>query len=84
MEEVGVKLVSPRNTPSTFLVCSELENNGSIVLHCGKCGFIGDRDVVPSVNLFTKYSRCRGLGVLPNVPKSNENPREVLENKKRW
>jgi putative transposase len=71
--------VDPRGTSSKCPVCSgkliECEHR---VLRCGECGFIGDRDVTATINLYKKYvskcSRCRAYGVALNAPKPDENP----------
>jgi transposase len=43
-----------------------------------KCGFVGDRDVIATINIYKKYvskrSRCGVSGVAPNAPKPDENP----------
>ncbi|MEM1918112.1 MAG: zinc ribbon domain-containing protein, partial [Sulfolobales archaeon] len=70
-----VKLVNPGKTSSTCPRCgSRLEDSGSRVLKCTRCGFTGDRDVIACINLFYRYSRCGGLGVPLNAPKPDENP----------
>jgi len=47
-------------------------------LRCRKCNFIGDRDVIATINLYKKYikkySRCGVPGVTLNTHKPDENP----------
>ena len=54
-------------------------------MSCRKCGFIGDRDVIATLNLYRKYvfkhSRCGAPGVAPNAPKPDENPSGMRGNK---
>ncbi|MEM1596058.1 MAG: zinc ribbon domain-containing protein [Desulfurococcaceae archaeon] len=70
-----VSYVDPSKTSSTCPICgSGLKSNGGRVLRCGRCGFIGDRDVVACVNLFYRYTRCGVPGVTLNAPKPDENP----------
>ncbi|MEM4600987.1 MAG: zinc ribbon domain-containing protein [Sulfolobales archaeon] len=72
---LAVRYVNPMKTSSTCPRCgSRLEDSGSRVLRCGRCGLTGDRDVIACVNLFYRYSRCGGLGVPLNAPKPDENP----------
>ncbi|MEM2287824.1 MAG: zinc ribbon domain-containing protein [Sulfolobales archaeon] len=72
---LAVRYVNPSKTSSTCPKCgSKLEDSGSRVLRCGRCGFTGDRDVIACINLFYRYSRCGGLGVPLNAPKPDENP----------
>ncbi|MEM1639181.1 MAG: hypothetical protein QXJ69_03780 [Desulfurococcaceae archaeon] len=49
-------------------------------MRCGRCGFTGDRDVVACINLFYRYTRCGGLGVPPNAPKGDAEPRPMQGN----
>ena len=62
--ERGLRVVkvSPKGTSTKCSKCgSKLVDNGHRTLKCGKCDFIGDRDVVATVNLFKRfasYSRC--------------------------
>ncbi|MEM1962109.1 MAG: zinc ribbon domain-containing protein [Sulfolobales archaeon] len=70
-----VRYVNPGKTSSTCPRCgSRLEDSGSRVLRCGRCGLAGDRDVIACVNLFYRYLRCGVLGVTLNAPKPDENP----------
>ncbi|MEM0066420.1 MAG: zinc ribbon domain-containing protein [Sulfolobales archaeon] len=72
---LAVRYVNPSKTSSTCPKCgSRLEDSGSRVLKCTRCGFTGDRDVIACINLFYRYSRCGGLGVPLNAPKPDENP----------
>jgi transposase len=52
---------------------------------CGECGFIGDRDVVATLNLYKKYtkkhSRCGVPGVALNAPEPDESPSGVRGNR---
>ena len=61
--------VNPRKTSSRCPRCGgKLVEAGYRVLKCKNCGFVGDRDVVACMNLFTRYSRCGGLGGAPEHP----------------
>ncbi|MEM1645534.1 MAG: zinc ribbon domain-containing protein, partial [Ignisphaera sp.] len=72
------RYIDPSRTSSTCPRCgSRLKSNGGRVLRCGRCGFIGDRDVVACINLFYRYTRCGGLGVALNAPKGDANPRPM-------
>jgi transposase len=55
------------------------------VLRCRKCGFVGDRDVIATINLckkyVSKYSRCGVSGVALNAPKPDENPSGMQGNR---
>jgi transposase len=55
------------------------------VLGCKRCGFVGDRDVIATTNIYkkyiSKYSRCGVPGVAPKAPKPDENPSGMQENK---
>jgi putative transposase len=71
--------VNPRGTSSKCPRCGgRLAEGGYRVLRCGKCGFVGDRDVIATLNLYGKYvsrySRCGVPGVAPNAPKPDEVP----------
>ena len=81
VKERGLRMlrVDPRGTSSTCPRCnSRLVEDGHRTLKCGECDFIGDRDVVATVNLFKrfsyKYSRCGVPGVLLNAPELDEAP----------
>jgi transposase len=54
-------------------------------LRCRKCDFIGDRDVIATLNLYkkyvSKYPRCGVSGVAPNAPKPDESPSGVQGNR---
>ncbi|MEM2413800.1 MAG: zinc ribbon domain-containing protein [Sulfolobales archaeon] len=73
-----VRYVNPMKTSSTCPRCgSRLEDSGSRVLRCGRCGLTGDRDVIACINLFYRYSRCGVLGVALNAPKGDAYPRPM-------
>jgi putative transposase len=70
--------IDPRGTSSKCPRCGrKLVEYKHRVLRCRECGFIGDRDVTATLNIYrkyiSKYSRCRAPGVAPNTPKPNEN-----------
>jgi len=74
-KERGLRIIrlNPRGTSSTCPRCSsKLVGNGRRTLKCNTCNFIGDRDVVATINLYkkltSKYSRCGEPGVSPNAP----------------
>jgi len=74
-----VAKVNPRGTSSKCPRCGKkLAEYGHRVLRCRKCNFIGDRDVIATLNLYKKfikkYSRCGVPGVALNTPKPDENP----------
>jgi len=78
--------VNPRGTSSKCPRCGrKLAEYGHRVLRCRKCGFIGDRDVTATINLYGKYTskhpRCGVSGVALNAPKPNENPSGVRGNR---
>jgi len=77
--------VSPRGTSSKCPKCgSRLVNNGHRTLRCSRCGFIGDRDVVATINLykrFTLHSKCGEHGVSLNAPEPGEAPSGMRGNK---
>jgi len=75
-KERGLRIIrlNPRGTSSTCPRCSsKLVEDGYRTLRCNTCNFIGDRDVVATINLYkkliSKYSRCGELGVSPNASK---------------
>jgi putative transposase len=81
-----VAKIDPRGTSSKCPRCSgKLVEYGHRVLRCRKCGFIGDRDVTATINIYKKYiskhSRCGVSGVAPNAPKPDENPSGMQGNK---
>jgi len=70
-----VAKIDPRGTSSKCPRCGgKLVEDGYRVLRCRKCGFIGDRDVTATINIYkkyvSKYSRCGVSGVAPNAPKA--------------
>jgi putative transposase len=74
-----VAKVNPRGTSSKCPRCGKkLAENKHRVLRCRKCNFIGDRDVIATINLYkkfvSKYPRCGVPGVILNAPKPDENP----------
>ena len=78
--------VDPRGTSSKCPRCGgRLVECGYRVLRCRRCGFVGDRDVIATVNLYRKYvfkySRCGVLGVALNAPKPDEDPSGVRGNR---
>uniref|UniRef100_A0A7C4BCL2 Cas12f1-like TNB domain-containing protein n=1 Tax=Ignisphaera aggregans TaxID=334771 RepID=A0A7C4BCL2_9CREN len=77
--------VSPRGTSSKCPKCgSRLADNGHRTLRCSRCGFVGDRDVVATINLykrFTLHSKCGEHGVSLNAPEPDEAPSGVRGNK---
>ncbi|MEM1698272.1 MAG: zinc ribbon domain-containing protein [Sulfolobales archaeon] len=79
---LAVSYVNPMKTSSTCPRCgSRLEDSGSRVLRCGRCGLTGDRDVIACVNLFYRYSRCGVLGVTLNAPEGDADPRPMRGNR---
>jgi len=71
--------VNPRGTSSRCPRCGgRLLECGHRVLRCRRCGFVGDRDVVATLNLYrrymSKYPRCGVPGVAPNAPEPDEVP----------
>ena len=86
--ERGLRVVrvNPRGTSSKCPKCgSRLVDDGYRTLRCSKCNFIGDRDVISTINLYKKFilkhSRCGGLGVPLNAPKPDENPSGMQGNR---
>jgi putative transposase len=78
--------IDPKGTSSKCPRCNrKLVENKHRVMSCRKCGFIGDRDVIATLNLYRKYvfkhSRCGAPGVAPNAPKPDENPSGMRGNK---
>jgi len=78
--DLEVVKVNPRGTSSKYPKCGgKLFEDGYRVLRCRKCGFIGDRDVTATLNLYRKYvskcSRCGVLGVALNATKADADPR---------
>jgi putative transposase len=81
-----VAKIDPRGTSSKCPRCSgKLVEYGHRVLGCKRCGFVGDRDVTATINIYKKYmskhSRCGVFGVAPNAPKPDENPSGMQGNK---
>jgi len=81
-----VAKIDPRGTSSKCPRCGgKLVEDGYRVLRCMKCGFVGDRDVTATINIYKKYiskhSRCGVFGVAPNAPKPDENPSGMQGNK---
>jgi putative transposase len=81
-----VAKIDPRGTSSKCPRCGgKLVEDGYRVLRCRKCGFVGDRDVTATINIYKKYiskhSRCGVFGVAPNAPKPDENPSGMQGNK---
>jgi putative transposase len=79
---IEVAKVNPRGTSLKCPRCGEkLAEYEHRVLRCGKCNFVGDRDVIAAINLYKKfifkYSRCGVPGVTLNAPKPDENPSGV-------
>jgi len=84
--DLEVIKVDPRGTSSKCPRCGgRLAEYGYRVLKCKKCGFIGDRDVAATINLYKKYvlkySRCGAPGVALNAPKPGENPSGMRGNR---
>jgi putative transposase len=77
---IEVTKANPRGTSSKCPRCGEkLAEYRHRVLRCGKCSFIGDRDVIATINLYkkflSKHPRCGVPGVALNAPKADANPR---------
>ena len=84
--DLEVVKINPKGTSSKCPRCGgKLVEDGYRVLRCRKCGFIGDRDVTATINIYKKYvskhSRCGVSGVAPNAPKPDENPSGMQGNK---
>ena len=78
--------INPKGTSSKCPRCGrKLAECGHRVLRCKKWSFIGDRDVIATINLYSKYvfkySRCGVSGVALNAPKPGENPSGVRGNR---
>ena len=83
---LGVLRANPRDTSSKCPRCgNRLVEDGHRILKCSKCGFVGDRDVVATVNLYkkftSKYSRCGVPGVALNAPKQMQTQEAMRRNK---
>jgi putative transposase len=81
-----VAKIDPRGTSSKCPRCGgRLVEDGYRVLRCRKCGFVGDRDVTATINIYKKYiskhSKCGVSGVAPNAPKPDENPSGMQGNR---
>jgi putative transposase len=81
-----VAKVNPRGTSSRCPRCGgKLLEDGYRVLRCRRCGFVGDRDVVATLNLYrrymSKYPRCGVPGVAPNAPEPDEVPSGMRGNR---
>jgi putative transposase len=77
---IEVTKANPRGTSSKCPRCGEkLAEYRHRVLRCGKCNFVGDRDVIAAINLYkkflSKHPRCGVPGVALNAPKADANPR---------
>jgi len=86
--ERGLEVVeiNPRGTSSKCPRCGgRLVEYGYRILKCRRCGFIGDRDVIATLNIYMKfmsnYSRCGVSGVALNAPKPGENPSGMRGNR---
>jgi putative transposase len=80
--------VSPRGTSSKCPKCGgKLAENGRRVLECKRCGFVGDRDVIATINLYKKHvskskcSRCGVPRVALNAPEPDEDTSGVRGNR---
>ena len=64
--------VNPKGTSTKCPRCGDkLVDSGYRTLKCSRCGFIGDKEVVVTINLYkklTSHPRCGGLGVPPERP----------------
>ena len=84
--DLEVVKVNPRGISSKCPRCGrKLVEYEHRVLKCKKCDFIGDRDVIATLNLYKKFikkhSRCGVPGVTLNAPKPDENPSGMQGNK---
>jgi putative transposase len=78
--------VNPRGTSSRCPRCGgRLVEDGYRVLRCRRCGFVGDRDVTATVNIYrryvSRYPRCGVSGVAPNAPEPDEVPSGMRGNR---
>jgi putative transposase len=78
--------VNPRGTSSRCPRCGgRLFEDRYRVLRCRRCGFIGDRDVIATVNLYrryvSRYPRCGVPGVALNASKPDEVPSGMRGNR---
>ena len=78
--------VNPRGTSSRCPRCGgRLFEDGHRVPRCRRCGFIGDRDVIATVNLYrryvSRYPRCGVPGVALNASKPDEVPSGMRGNR---
>jgi putative transposase len=78
--------VDPRGTSSKCPRCGgRLFEDGYRVLRCRRCGFVGDRDVTATINIYRRYvskhPRCGVSGVAPNAPKPDEVPSGMRGNR---
>jgi putative transposase len=78
--------VNPRGTSSKCPRCGgRLFEDGYRVLRCRRCGFVGDRDVTATINIYRRYvskhPRCGVSGVAPNAPKPDEVPSGMRGNR---
>jgi putative transposase len=78
--------INPRGTSSKCPICGDkLVEDRYRILRCRKCNFIGDRDVIATINLYkkfvSKHLRCGVYGVALNAPKPDENPSGMQGNK---
>jgi putative transposase len=84
--DLEVVKIDPKGTSSKCPRCiGKLVEYEYRVLRCRKCGFIGDRDFIATLNLYRKFikihSRCGAPGVAPNTPKPSENTSGMQGNK---
>jgi len=75
---IKVIKVNPRRTSSKCPICGDkLVEDRYRLLRCKRCNFIGDRDVIATLNIYKKYMfkylRCGVYGVALNAPKPDEN-----------
>jgi putative transposase len=84
--DLEVVKINPRGASSKCPRCSgKLFEYRRRVLRCRKRGFICDKDVAATLNLYRKYiskhPRFGVSGVAPNAPKPDENPSGMQENR---